>query len=205
MRIITIIQARTGSTRLPGKIFKEIGDKTLLRMVVERCLKANVPEKVVVAYHDEDRILPEEEYGVPVVGGPEEPAARFLKVLTEYPCDGFVRVCADSPFIDWGIVDEAAVGLTEGLNYYNPGPLTLSNLPLVHGNQAEGFDTTAFLKAESRMVGEEREHLGMYFERQGCLTVDTPADLERARLIVSRMDKDHTEYTAAECLSLLHG
>ena len=73
----------------------------------------------------------------------------------------------------------------------------------MHGNQAEGFNTQAFLNAEPSMQGDEREHLGLWFQRRDRLTVDTPGDLERARLIVSRMTKPHTEYRAAECLELL--
>lgn len=202
MKIITIIQARTGSERLPNKVNAKIGDNTLLSMVVERCLKATVPEMVIMALHGYEGHMevPKPNDRLKIVEGPEEPAARFLKVLAEYPCDGFVRVCADSPFIDPEIIDQVAEDIQTMPTAYIP-----TTHSIISGNQAEAFNTREFLWAESSMTDEEREHLGLYFRRKTRLTVDTPADLERARLIVSRMDKDHTEYTAAECLSLLHG
>ena len=195
MKINCIIQARMGSTRLPGKVLEKIGKNTLLRMVVERCKLAKNIDRVIVATHDIEWSVEANITGVEWINGPEEPAARFVKVLTEYPCDGFVRVCADSPFIDAGVIDECAAAAREGAQYYLGGTYA--------GNHAEGFNSDAFVFAVPCMREDEREHLGLWFQRASRLTVDTPADLERARLIVSRMDKPHTEYTAAECLDLL--
>jgi len=197
MKINCIIQARMGSTRLPGKVLEKIGDSTLLGMVLSRCDLARNIDKVIVAWNGPKYDKAQKKDGSERywVDGPEEPAARFVKVLAEYPCDGFVRVCADSPFIDAESVDKAANGLQDFVYFQYNGH--------AHGNQAEGFDTEAFLRAEPSMQGDEREHLGLWFHHRDRLTVDTPADLERARLIVSRMTKPHTEYTAAECLDLL--
>jgi len=195
MIINTIIQARTGSTRLPGKINEKIGDKTLLQMVYERCAMAKLPQKTILALHGQyiDMSWAED---VIIVQGPEEPAARFLKVLAEHPCDGFVRVCADSPFIDFRDIDEAAKRFSiSDFDYWRLGRKA--------GNRVEIFSSRGFVLAEQTMTGSEREHLGLFFHNRDRLCVDTPADLERARLIVSRMTKPHTEYTAAECLGLL--
>ncbi len=202
MKINCIIQARMGSTRLPGKVEMDLGGYPMLKMVTERCQQAKNIDTVVLALHGKFHRLDWTEAGAPplvkglgMVFGPEEPAARFVKVLATYPCDGFVRVCADSPFIDASVVDAAAENIINGFPY--------SLVGRDNGNQAEGFDTQTFLRAESSMQGDEREHLGLCFKNATRLTVDTPGDLERARLIVSRMTKPHTEYTAAECLALL--
>jgi len=195
MKINCIIQARTGSTRLPGKIYEKIGDNSLLKMVVDRCVLAKRINCVIVAKHGGQETQ-SGTWGVKWLDGPEEPAARFVKVLATYPCDGFVRVCADSPFIDAAQIERAADGISVG-------GVACSHSNGIYGNQAEGFRTETFLNLEPSMQGDEREHLGLYFKRRDRLTVDTPGDLERARLIVSRMTKPHTEYTAAECLDLL--
>jgi spore coat polysaccharide biosynthesis protein SpsF len=194
MKINCIIQARMGSTRLPGKVWADIGDKTMLEMVYERCSLAKNIDNVVVAWNSENGMVPGSRYKF--VDGPEEPAARFVKVLAEYPCDGFVRVCADSPFIDPEMIDGVSQDFDITRHDYRLGSEKA-------GNRAEMFNTEGFLTAEPSMRGDEREHLGLWFQRRDRLTVDTPADLERARLIVSRMEKPHTEYTAAECLELL--
>ena len=107
MKIHCIIQARTNSSRLPGKIYKKIGDNSLLKMVVDRCVLAQNISRVVVAKHG-GQITQDRTWGASWLDGSEEPAARFMETLSEYPCDGFVRVCADSPFIDWPIIDCAA-------------------------------------------------------------------------------------------------
>lgn len=180
-----------GSSRLPGKVMAHLGNKLVLDHVAERCAAAKECAAVIIATHQ----VPNHR-GYTVIPGPEEPAARFLKVLRDYPCDGFVRVCADSPFIDSDVVNAAAWEIKNGKEYCLAG----GGQP---GNQAEGFLTKAFVRAEPCMTGEQREHLGIYFQERMRLTIDTPADLERARLIVSRMEKPHTEYTAAECLALL--
>ena len=101
-----------------------------------------------------------------------------MQVLKEYPCDGFVRVCADSPLIEPQIIDEAVQKIREGLDYYYAG--------WIWGNQAEGFSTKAFLKAEPNMRDDEREHLGLWFRRKTRLTIDDEGDLERMRWLISQ-------------------
>jgi spore coat polysaccharide biosynthesis protein SpsF (cytidylyltransferase family) len=132
-------------------------------MVYERCGAAQNIDKVIIAWHS-DPSLSVKWTGWPAdaenVEGPEEPAARFVKVLTEHPCDGFVRVCADSPFIDQEIVEEAMEAINYEADYH------LAGVGRQHGNQAEGFNTQAFLNAEPSMQGDEREHLGLWFQRR---------------------------------------
>lgn len=200
MKINCIIQARMGSTRLPGKTMARIGDKVLLDYVAERCSLAKECAHVIIAAHGFPQTVrhlqDSKRKDYTVVEGPEEPCARFMKVLAEYPCDGFVRVCADSPFIDPDTVNAVAWDVRSGMHFSE-------RTTGVHGNIARGFLTKEFLRWEPLMNDYEREHLGEIFKKQARLTVDTPADLERARLIVSRMTKPHTEYTAQECLNLL--
>ena len=49
MRIVAIIQARMGSTRLPGKVLKDLGGETVLARVVNRTRRATLLNEVVVA------------------------------------------------------------------------------------------------------------------------------------------------------------
>ena len=176
MKINCIIQARLGSTRLPGKVMMDIAGKLMVERVWERCLGASVVDEAIVAIPHADRV----EMWLPPANfcGALEPAVRFMQVLKEYPCDGFVRVCADSPLIEPEIIDEAAQKIREGLDYYHAG--------WIWGNQAEGFNTKAFLEAEPSMRDDEREHLGLWFRRKTRLTVDDEGDLERVRWLISQ-------------------
>ena len=179
MKINCIIQARMDSTRLPGKVMKPlVGEKTVLDFVVERCRALVQINKTILA-------IPEMDYhninaacdGI-VLGSESDLAARFVSVLVKYPCDGFVRVCADSPLIGPHIIDRAAEKIREGLDYYPAG--------WIWGNQAEGFNTRAFLEAEPNMRDDEREHLGLWFRRKTRLTIDDEGDLERMRWMISQ-------------------
>ena len=175
MKINCIIQARMGSTRLPGKVMCELyNGKSVLEFVRWACVESLVGD-VVLAYHGLHDISSFENA---ILGSEEDVAARFVKALRKYPCDGFVRVCADSPLIQPAIIDEAAEKIREGLDYYHAG--------WIWGNQAEGFNTKAFLEAEPNMRDDEREHLGLWFRRKTRLTIDDEGDLERMRWLISQ-------------------
>lgn len=100
-----IIQARTTSTRLPGKVLMEVMGKPLIWYLVENMKLTG--EKIVLATPREDWKLAEWAVQNDVIwfGGDEhDVAARFVACLAAYPCDWFVRVCADSPLLDHRVV-----------------------------------------------------------------------------------------------------
>lgn len=93
------------SKRLPGKVLLDIAGIPILKRVVESCQKVSVADKVVVATSnspsDEEiiRFCDQNSYEV-ILGSLTNVYQRYLDVLQVSPCDAFVRVCADSPFID---------------------------------------------------------------------------------------------------------
>ena len=177
MKINCIIQARMGSARLPGKVMMDIAGKPMVQHVVDRCQRARI-DGVILAIPDISQTEEFSGFNCALVLGAMEPAARFVRVLDRFFCDGFVRVCADSPLIEPEIIDEAAQKIRDGLDYYHAG--------WIWGNQAEGFNTKAFLEAEPSMRDDEREHLGLWFRRKTRLTVDDEGDLERVRWLISQ-------------------
>ena len=106
MNIGIILQARLGSTRLPGKILKEFyGGKTLLEIVISNLQKVK-GAKVIVATsvnpnNDElESFLMER--GITVFRGSEDDVlSRFIGAAEENDVDGIVRICSDNPFLDW--------------------------------------------------------------------------------------------------------
>jgi spore coat polysaccharide biosynthesis protein SpsF len=111
--MLGVVQARMGSTRLPGKVLKQLAGRTVLERVVRAARDSNVLDELVVATTDEavdDAIVAEcARIGVPVHRGPvDDVLARFLGVLEEYESQTVLRFTADCPLLDPELVALAA-------------------------------------------------------------------------------------------------
>lgn len=106
MNIGIIIQARMGSTRLPGKILKPFyGGKTLLETLLENLHKVN-GVKVIVATsvnknNDQLESFLRERNELVYRGSENDVLDRFIKAAEENNVEGIVRICSDNPFMDW--------------------------------------------------------------------------------------------------------
>ena len=110
MKVNAIIQARCGSTRLPGKIFMDIDGKPLLWHVVNRLTYADLIDDIVVAtttdYKDDMTEKWCNENNVKCYRGSEDDVLnRFYNAAVAFPCDVIVRVTADDPFKEPSIID----------------------------------------------------------------------------------------------------
>lgn len=104
------IQARLGSTRLPGKVFYPIGSRRVLEWVVERCTSASSTEGVVLAIGDrpENEALREwcTRNGLSCTLGPEDDLLeRHILAADDANSDPVVRVTGDCPFLPPGEID----------------------------------------------------------------------------------------------------
>jgi spore coat polysaccharide biosynthesis protein SpsF len=113
-----VVQARTGSTRLPNKMVMVIEGKTLFEHIIERLKYTRYKENIVLATTDKDRddILVDlsNKLGIKNFRGPEDDVlARFLGATKTYNLDIIVRVCADNPFIDPEGIDKLVDYLKE--------------------------------------------------------------------------------------------
>lgn len=111
MKVNAIIQARCGSTRLPGKIFMEINGKPLLWHVVNRLKYSKLIDDIVVATttdnKDDDTEAWCNENKINCYRGSEDDVLnRFYGAATTFPCDIIVRVTADDPFKEPIIIDK---------------------------------------------------------------------------------------------------
>ncbi len=105
MRTVAIIQARMGSTRLPGKILKLLAGKPVLQRVVERVYSSNAFDEVVVATSDQagDDVVAQNvpSFGATVIRGDEvDVLARFGAAASASGADAIMRITADCPLID---------------------------------------------------------------------------------------------------------
>lgn len=106
MRIVALIQARMGSTRLPCKMMLQLCGHPLIDWVVMRVKRAVLLDQMVVAtsVNPENDVLERHlaARGVPVFRGPEEDVLeRFRQAAEKHGATHVVRVCADNPLI-WG-------------------------------------------------------------------------------------------------------
>jgi spore coat polysaccharide biosynthesis protein SpsF (cytidylyltransferase family) len=110
MKIDAIIQARMGSTRLPGKVLMDIEGKPMLWHVVERTKQAKNIDEVILAIPDtkENDIL--ENFALKnnikyYRGSEKNVLSRYYETAQKFKSDLIVRITSDGPLIDPAIVD----------------------------------------------------------------------------------------------------
>lgn len=192
-----IMQARMGSTRLPGKVMKSLAGKPVLWHDIERCRASKRSTGVIIATttNPEDDEIERvcREWGVDYFRGSwDDVLSRYYGAATKYRSDVVVRVTSDCPLIDPAIIDLTIEGL--GDNDYVTNVLD-RNFP--RGMDAEVFTMAALTKAQQEATKEFdrehvtpfiREHAGTLFKTKGIdmpdayhfpqfrLTLDTPED-----------------------------
>ncbi len=112
MAVVCIIQARMGSTRLPGKVLADIGGMSMLARVVRRVQRANRVDSVVVATtvdpSDDLVVAACQHLNVPVRrGSVEDVLDRYYQTALALQADTVVRVTADCPLIEPELIDRA--------------------------------------------------------------------------------------------------
>ena len=111
MTTICVIQARMGSTRLPGKVLMDLDGHTVLAWVIRACKSASLVDRVVVVTSTEKRDDAIKELCnrlvCPCIRGDENDVlGRFQLVAKCYPTDNvFIRITADEPFVDPVIIN----------------------------------------------------------------------------------------------------
>lgn len=109
-KVVLITQARTGSTRLPGKVLKKINGKTILEIHLERASKALLVDEIVVAttISTSDDIIEKIclSSGYKVFRGSEfDVLDRYYRAAIESKAEIVVRITSDCPLIDSQIID----------------------------------------------------------------------------------------------------
>lgn len=143
------IQARMGSTRLPGKVLKKICGKTIIELTVERLKNVKEVSKIVLvtSVNKENNVLVEEakKIGVDYFRGSEENILdRFYQASKEFKPDTIIRVTADCPLIDPDII-------SKGLELFKTGRYDIvSNVvprTYPHGYDFEIFSVQAMVRS----------------------------------------------------------
>lgn len=210
MKIILIIQARMGSTRLPGKILRPLGTSVVLDYVVQRCRQDKRIADVIVATSmlEQDDPIREwcREHDVTCFSGSEEDVlSRYYDCAASYSPDYVIRVTSDCPFIDHEVIS-GIIGTMER----QPSDIVLSSGELSRGLWSEIVSFEAL--ARMHRIGQlprHREHVTYYayeFPEQFHavtyqvpqsllhpelrITLDTPEDYELLQEIANHFQGD---------------
>lgn len=166
MNTVIVVQARMGSTRLPGKVLKQVRGKPLLEYLVERLRRVRLADAFVVATTIEPAdaaIVAEcERLGVRYTRGPElDVLARYHDAAIAHQAALVVRVTSDCPLIDPAVID-AAIGLYRGGQYDYVSNALRPGYPL--GMAVEVFPFALLDQARREAVAPaEREHVTPFF------------------------------------------
>ena len=110
MKTVASVQARLGSTRLPGKVLLHLGQKRIVQWVLDRAEAATSIDQTIAAIGDRPENEAIIEYcdreEIRTIVGPEENLlARHLAVAEQTDCDLLVRITADCPFVPSAEID----------------------------------------------------------------------------------------------------
>ncbi len=165
-KIVTVVQARTGSTRLPGKVLLDILGRPLLLRMVERLQAASLAGTVVVATTTDPSDDPIEtlcaQYGLNCYrGSVHDLLDRHYQAGLLYGADAVVKIPSDCPLIDPAVIDRVLGFFLEN-SYDYAGNLHPATWP--DGNDVEVMSMTALHKAWTEAARPlEREHTTPYF------------------------------------------
>ncbi len=230
MKRIGIIQARMGSTRLPGKMLEDLGGQPLLYWVLRRCQKALELNAVVLATStaDADSALTDmaQALNCPFYRGSESDVLnRFAGAAENYGADTVVRICADNPLIAPEEIDRI-------IKHYiaTDADYAFNHIPALNNHYPDGLGAEVFSSrllyqlAREATLPAHREHTTQYIwdhsdiftmetleappeisAPEVKLDVDTPDDLQRMRTLVQYAPPggiDH--WTAADIVKAYH-
>ena len=213
-KVIAIIQARMGSTRLPGKMLMDIGGKPAVQHVFERVRLAKTINEIWLATTDNvaDDVLASwgKEFGATVFRGSEQDVLdRYYQTAKKAGANVVVRVTADCPLVDPAVIDQVVEAYLGGDFDYvsNVHPPTFPD-----GLDIEVFSFSSLERAwHEAKLPSEREHVTPYIWKHPELfrlfnvtcymvhekvdlsrhrwTLDTPEDLELIRRIVIELQQ----------------
>lgn len=201
-KVVLIIQARMGSTRLPGKSMLDLSGKPLIHRVLERVLKVKNADEVVLAIPDtpDNNILESQakKFGISVYKGSENDLLdRYFKAANIHNADIVGRIPADNPLSEPEEIDKI---ILHHKHLNSPG--FSSNLAEVFqsgypdGIGAEMFDFSLLESAwknEKNKLKREHVHLNFYdyqsdkpVDKNFCpvSTIKCPIDIQRPDLVL---------------------
>lgn len=220
MKIVAIVQARMGSTRLPNKVMKLIGGTPMIELLLLRLSKAKELNQIIVATSVDARnqslVEHVQKLGYACEQGSENDVLdRFVQAARKHQADVVVRITGDCPLVDPELVDEAIRRFkAAGVDYFsNTNPSTYPD-----GLDIEVCSFNVLEQASQETSKPfDREHVTPYLRELGRFnissvqnnedlsalrwTVDEPADFAVIEKVFQHFHP-RTDFTWGEVFSL---
>ena len=224
--IVCIIQARTGSTRLPNKIFLELEGRVVLGWDIERLTESKLINKIVIATPDSpendviENYVKENYPDTGIYRGSENDVLdRYFRAAKKYHADIVIRITSDCPLIDAEVVDKVIRVFLDSEVDYASNVLGKRTYP-------RGLDTEVFSFANLERIWKEakgkddREHVTLYlrkhpeiFTTAGVannkdysayrLTLDEQADYDLIKIIYQKLLPKNKYFKLEDIIKLL--
>jgi spore coat polysaccharide biosynthesis protein SpsF len=212
VKVSALVQARTGSARLPGKVLEDLGGIPLIAHTLRRVRAARRVEQVVLATTEHRRDDPLVELArrerVDVHRGPEQDVlARMRGAAEAAGADAVVRITGDCPLVDPAVIDRVVAALVDASEPCDYASNVLRRTyPKGLDTEVLWVDTLARIDELSESAAA-REHVTWFAYRERpdlfrlCSvegdedrsdldwSVDTAEDLERVRTLVSLLER----------------
>lgn len=225
LKTVIIIQARMGSTRLPGKILKEVLEKPLLSYQIERLKRVTLADEIVLATTTnslDQKVVDfcRQEQISFFRGSEDDVLSRYTEAAKHFDAKVVVRVSGDCPLIDPKIVDKVIGFYFQHYPTYHYVSNTLERT-YPRGLDVEVFSLSALEQAAKASTRpEEREHVTPYIYRHPELfalanvahstneshhrwTVDTEEDFQLIAKILKTLYPKNPDFTMDDILELL--
>lgn len=222
--VLAIIQARTSSTRLPGKILKPLAGLPMIVRQIERLKRSAKLDQIVVATSsdnsDDELIKILEKFDIPFFRGPlANVFERFALVINQHEADVIVRITADCPLLDPEVVDGVISKFLEGNFDYVSSTV---NRTFPRGLDVEAFSAKKFLEIyeNENLTDYEKEHVTPHFYLNQNLykvgnysqdvnlshlrwTVDTAEDFKFVSQVYDNLYDQKKDFSTLDVLQLL--
>ena len=193
MKVVALVQARMGSTRMPNKVMKPIGGIPMIELLLSRLAIASKVDQIVVATSVDPRNRPLIEHvrklGFACEQGSENDVLdRFVSAAKSHQADVIVRITGDCPLVDPALVDEVIYGFKASkVDYFsNTTPPTYPD-----GLDIEVFTFKALERASRETSNPfDREHVTPYIRESGRFTtaaLQNSQDLSKLRWTVDEL------------------
>lgn len=223
-KVVAIIQARMGSTRLPCKVIKEIVGKPMLWHIINRLKWSKLIDEIVIATttNKEDLVIIEfaDKHGIACyAGSAEDVLDRYYQVALKFGADIIVRITADCPLIDPNIADKIINDFLIDAELDYASNTLIPTYP--DGLDVEVLSLTALEIAwNNANKKSEREHVTPYIKNhpeifkllnvQGNYdlsssrwTVDYPEDIRFIEIIYKNLYADNEIFLMGDVLSFI--